>query len=133
MTPAPAAASSPWAWLEHPACRTAWVLGLVVLTWQLISPDPYGGKLPINDKLVHCLLFAVLGLSGLAVWPSSWLSRVLIGLAIYGLLVEIIQYQVPGRSFELMDWVADLLGLLLALLIWRLWIWREGGRVSPNG
>ena len=106
--------------LEHPVCRAAWSLGLLAVTWQLVSPDPYGGDFPLNDKLAHGLLYATLGLTGIGIWSRQRASLLLLGLAIHGLAVEWIQHRVPGRSLEFADWLADLLGLFLALIAWRL-------------
>jgi VanZ family protein len=36
---------------------------------------------------------------------------------VWGIFTEIIQLYVPGRSFDLLDWAADSLGALLALLL----------------
>ncbi|MEN9963458.1 MAG: VanZ like family [Bacteroidota bacterium] len=36
--------------------------------------------------------------------------------AFWGLATEYIQLQVPGRSFEWMDWLADSVGVLLVLI-----------------
>lgn len=37
----------------------------------------------------------------------------------WGLITEIIQLYIPGRSFDLLDWAADSFGVLLATLYLR--------------
>lgn len=78
-----------------------------------------------SDKLVHAGLFAVLG--GLAL--RSWLLarqrwRVVAGLLLLGLLTEVLQAQIPGRSASLGDWAADAMGLAAGLLLWAPLAWR---------
>jgi VanZ family protein len=42
-----------------------------------------------------------------------WISLVA---SVWGLSTEFIQLLVPGRSFDLLDWLADSIGVLLALI-----------------
>ena len=77
------------------------------------------------DKLYHAAAYAGLALLLSTVWslrrPTSWKSYVLVVLLIaaYGALDEWIQMHVPGRSAELLDWTADLLGAVAgAALHW---------------
>ena len=78
------------------------------------------------DKWVHVALFA--GLTFLFCWPlyNTMLSarqkvysfiRIALAVSIWGLTTEFIQkFFVTGREFDLLDWVADSLGALLAFL-----------------
>ncbi|MCP4010808.1 MAG: VanZ family protein, partial [Proteobacteria bacterium] len=43
-------------------------------------------------------------------------SRLILMLIAYAALTEILQHFVPGRSFSVLDWVADSLGVLVAVL-----------------
>jgi VanZ family protein len=74
------------------------------------------------DKWVHIGIFFILGM--LIFWSfnlrktSSFIIIFFI-LATYGIIVEIIQDQyVINRSFDIWDWVADMGGFLLALIVW---------------
>lgn len=40
----------------------------------------------------------------------SWIA---IGVCIWGLITECIQLNIPGRSFDWLDWAADSLGVLI--------------------
>lgn len=82
----------------------------------------------LQDKLFHFLAFTVYGifvsLSAIN-WPLRWLERVnwavwaaAVGI-VYGLLDEIHQYYVPGRQMDLWDWVADSLGVISGILIFK--------------
>lgn len=74
-------------------------------------------KIPHFDKLLHLGIFTILGLcttyeiikkSG-KTHSSPILSSVLICTA-YGILIEIIQYFLPYRSFEFADMATDCIG-----------------------
>lgn len=72
------------------------------------------------DKLVHFSLYAVLGalVARALAAPRARRGLVLAAaqLMLFGALDEWHQQFVPGRSAELADWVADLLGALVGLL-----------------
>jgi VanZ family protein len=75
------------------------------------------------DKWVHAGIFGVLTI--LFMWPfykSATDSNkkvffiIAVLASIWGYLTECIQLFVPGRSYDLLDWFADSLGVLIALL-----------------
>lgn len=71
------------------------------------------------DKLVHALIFFILVvLCNKAFHSTSKRLGVLVfGFFIYGILVEFIQkYVVPSRGFDVIDIVADTVGIVLALI-----------------
>lgn len=73
-----------------------------------------------NDKVMHVLVFMVLTL----LWQLSFRERTIIGLlamSAYGGLVELAQHYLTVRTGDWWDWLADICGILLALL---LWVWR---------
>ena len=93
-----------------------------------LSHQP-GDSLPMPDivnfdKLLHCLVYAVLGLTFLFALPPSWRRRrpVLAGCATvlfclgYGITDEVHQSFIPGRFSSLADLGADTLGGVLAVL-----------------
>ncbi len=80
----------------------------------------------ISDKIKHFgayfILSALLGLNlhFQEKWKSivpHFLSYTFILCTIYGLLDEIHQIFVPNRSAEFLDWVADVLGTLLGVIV----------------
>ena len=79
-------------------------------------PVPVQSPAPHFDKVVHFLAYAGLGVGMIVVLPSAW-RRSLFGLLfaigaawLYGVVDEIIQGFVPGRSADLLDWCADTAG-----------------------
>lgn len=79
------------------------------------------------DKAVHLILFGVLFLLFMIpVWKSgftrrkkrNWLIFIAFAASLWGIITEIIQhYFVPGRTFDLWDWVADTIGVLLSIFV----------------
>lgn len=92
----------------------------------------HGTNLPnlgfeVHDKLIHATEYFLLGL--LIVWglhfewplPISD-RRAILAAAIaiaYGAIDEIHQSFVPGRSSEIQDWLADVFGVILAVVAYR--------------
>jgi VanZ family protein len=87
---------------------------------------------PNFDKLVHAGLFG--GLTFLFCWPffnttlplkkkiNYFLFISFMGI-FWGISVEFIQkYYVPGRSFDLLDWAADSIGVAIAFFVSKRWV-----------
>ncbi len=89
---------------------TLMLLGLWVATIELEFPPSFS----VNDKIIHAAVF--FGFALLADLASSrhpfWLWKGL-PLLMYGLLVELLQYFTPFRSFSMLDILADFSGVLL--------------------
>jgi VanZ family protein len=71
-----------------------------------------------GDKLWHVLAFGFLGLTGAVAFPRGRrLVMVIVGLAIFGLAIESVQFVMPGRSAHFSDIVANLAGLSSGLVL----------------
>jgi LPXTG-motif cell wall-anchored protein len=70
------------------------------------------------DKSNHSLAFAVLGLLGAVCWPQL-VVRVWVALAAYGAAIEVAQTFTETRTGDWRDWCADVVGLVIAALVWR--------------
>ncbi|NJE05328.1 VanZ family protein [Thermococcus sp. M36] len=78
-----------------------------------------------GDKLVHLLMFFLLGLIG----SGRWLY-----LLPLPFLTEFLQLLVPGRTFSFMDMAANLIGFLAGVLLgWWHEGHNEGTQVSNEG
>jgi VanZ family protein len=87
---------------------------LVVTTYLSTTSRQIPVVAEVNDKLNHMLAFYVLGLLADFAWPgTAFYTRKAFLLLGYGVLIEIIQYFLPYRSFSLFDLGADAFGLLL--------------------
>ena len=90
--------------------------GLVLLGLGLASAlSPLSARIPLtlNDKLLHTggFLFFMVWFGGL--FEARRLPYVVVALAAYGLLIELLQSFTPTRQAEFLDLIADVLGVLL--------------------
>ncbi len=91
---------------------------LLVSLYVLFWPDPAGGGsgLPGADKAVHLLLFAALAATARARLGGS--TAVPIAVAGYAVLSELAQaVLLPTRSGDVLDLVADLVGVSLGWVL----------------
>jgi VanZ family protein len=93
-----------------------WALFMLALTsWPSPPELPVVSSIPDFDKVVHALLYGVLGfLASFAIdWPAGerrvlWRALCVAGaVAVWGTLDEIHQAWIPGRSMEMADAVTD--------------------------
>ena len=91
----------------------------VAMLWPINQPSPAPDG---SDKLVHIVAFAALAFP-LARTGRIGLVPVFIGASAFGGLIELLQPSF-GRSADMQDWIADIagvgLGIMLALLYRRL-------------
>ncbi|MCC5450965.1 VanZ family protein [Rheinheimera sp. UJ51] len=81
-------------------------------------------KIENLDKVAHFGIFFVL--SGL-IWKGfrAVFWKILLLLAIYGALIEVIQENYTRRTGDFWDWVADMAGVLTFFVVRKLWhLWR---------
>ena len=76
------------------------------------------------DKAQHVLAFFCLSGLGILGYPKS-ITKVSLGLLMYGGLIEIIQWITVWRSGEWDDWLADGIGIPLSVITLKIFI--------PNG
>jgi len=95
---------------------------MAVIFWLSNGPPPtVPGGIEIPDKVAHFAAYAVLG--GLLWWAATPLGRgtagalAVVGGALYGASDELHQLFVAGRTADVRDWLADLGGLAIAVLI----------------
>ena len=92
-------------------------------------PLPYI-EFDLADKIVHFIIFGLLGIlvaRGLRLINNEWIrthyfSLTIIACILYGASDEIHQYFVPGRHSSLYDWIADILGILVMVWIYKVLI-----------
>lgn len=93
--------------------RVAFVVALVLGTHLATTDAPPHAMASLNDKLQHLTAFAVLALllDRSYFRQRAYWSAVALPLLGYGLAIECVQYFLPYRSFDLLDLVADAIGL----------------------
>lgn len=102
--------------MKNPILKTIWALGVVAILFLSTLPaDSLPTVGDISDKVEHLLAYALVGLFGMFA-ASSNKRRLLLALAmiIMGLGLEGVQYFLPTRSFELLDGLANTLGVVVA-------------------
>jgi VanZ family protein len=99
-----------------------WGFSSMHVTPQLPTPNLVG-----VDKLAHFLVYGLMGTVWTRAFPfRSKIQCVLAACAVIacsGMIEEFIQYMNPYRSFEWADWVADVSGATLAVILYQYWGW----------
>lgn len=110
------AASIPWL-----AAAILWTATVLVVNSISVSDPMWQPPFPGADKLTHAFMYAVASYS----WRRAIVTRrdlvtwgVAGGLAVLGALDEWHQRIVPGRSADLFDWLADVVGVWLGVALW---------------
>ncbi len=92
--------------------------GIILLSVLIASliPIQQGTTMP-NDKLLHLLTYLMLGLWFGALYTPERFAHVGLGLGLFGLVIECLQFTTSYRSFELADLLADVIGAIAGLLL----------------
>jgi hypothetical protein len=119
-------------------CRLACVAYLIFLTILLLAPDPARvvgltrrPEFPWGSFGIHWGALAILSFLALgSVWPKPVPRLLAVGLIVYGTAGELLQYFVPSRHVQWMDWTQNMLGIGTGLLVYwvlqRRWQKRQG-------
>ena len=105
--------------------RAAFCLGVLAVAWLSLVPQmPIPQGIHIGDKIGHGLAYAALAFTATALMTPR--TKLALGTAVlaFGIAMELAQGAVPGRTQELADVGANIVGMLLgifcALLLERL-------------
>lgn len=94
---------------------------LAVVMVKALLPSDATPSIPHLDKLLHGLAFLTMFLLGCFAYPNAgqvqW--KLLLGLAVYGVAIEVFQHFTGYRSCEFADFVADVAGLCVGLFFWK--------------
>jgi len=103
--------------------RLAWLAILLAAAYALALWQPVRAWYSDVDKLAHGIVFA--GVYTALVWALRWRPWALAAFALaLGGAVEMHQFFLPGFTASLNDWLADAVGIGIALaahLAWRRW------------
>jgi VanZ family protein len=104
---------------------TGWRVLLVAaaagICWFAFTPNPPPAGANVWDKAQHLFAFAVLATLARLAYPRARLAAQLGGLLAFGVFIELLQSQIPQRSAEIADVVADFCGALFVLPL-RRWL-----------
>ncbi len=97
-----------------------WISAIVVLILSSM-PGTLNYSIHNFDKLAHILTFFSLSILLLFAYKfgKPFFTTALV-MALFGLAIEVLQRYVPNRVFSMADFAADLLGIALALILFRM-------------
>ena len=112
--------------------RTLIIILMVTGAWVATRKLEFPELLSVSDKVIHVFVFFCFAvLMDLATERHPfWLWKGL-PLLVYGAGIEILQYFSPDRSFSVLDWLADFLGIFLYFLLKIGLLWWDS-RSSPE-
>jgi VanZ family protein len=106
------------------------IWAVVILTLTLATGNTHSNiDQPYLDKVIHGVMFGVLSflmIVGLKKQHTSSILKLqavrytIIICCVYGVIIELIQFMIPGRSMELMDMAANAIGVLFGLFLFEL-------------
>ena len=106
----------PWRWPPR-AKAGAYALANLVLLYLCLAPAKALPPEQMSDKAEHAIAWGVLTGLGLLFWPGLRVRVAAYALAL-GALVEVLQATLPlGRDGDWRDWIADAIGVGLALAV----------------
>jgi VanZ family protein len=80
-------------------------------------PDMRGAGFYLSDKWLHGITFAILTVWFCGQFARRAYWRLALGMLAFGGLIEVCQYFLAYRSAELLDFVADAIGIIAGLAI----------------
>lgn len=98
--------------------RSALFLAVVAITWLATTPLQVPVVEDIHDKVNHIAAFLVLAWLFDLSFPARRFGWAKAGTLLgYGVLIEVVQYFLPYRSFSLLDIVADGAGIAIYAIL----------------
>lgn len=92
-----------------------WIIIILLLTGYPSIPVPPIRQFPA-DKIAHAVIFLIMGLIQRRLWRSGFYC--LLGVTVI-LIAEFQQLIIPGRTFEIGDILAGLVGITIPLVFTR--------------
>ncbi len=89
---------------------------LIMLLGLAYTPANYALETGLSDKINHAAAFAVLSTIACRAYGRKIIS-ITAGLMLYGVIIEIGQLLVPGRSCSMLDLMADLSGIFAGIIL----------------
>ncbi len=109
--------------------RNAWrvltLVTLVTVSWLAFSPNPPPAADLGWDKANHFTAFGTLAFLGMqCLRPRAGRAWWVLAAAFaFGVLIELVQSQIPGRDADAQDVVADMMGAVMGLAVHALVLW----------
>jgi VanZ family protein len=85
----------------------------------------------LNDKVTHALGFGVLMICFAGIYPRARYAWIALGLLSLGILIELLQaWMSLGRNAEIVDVLADSIGIAAGMTVSRFWLGGWAQRVE---
>ena len=101
--------------------RSIFFLSLLIVFYLSLVPAAAIPKIAaldfLSDKMIHAVIFLFLSFVGLKCHFNISKTFLLIMIFSFGFMIEVIHYYYPYRFFEIADLIANLIGILTALVI----------------
>ena len=92
---------------------TVLALYTFILILAIIPPSEGQIGFPYMDKLIHFFAFFILSVATLFAFQVTRIFQCILLIICFGICIEVIQYFIPYRSFEILDIIADIIGALI--------------------
>lgn len=97
-----------------------WLLCAAVAVLSLLPVEQLPPQtLDIWDKAQHAVGFMMLAVTGLAAYPRQY-RPLAWGLLVFGMAIELAQSLTTWRQGDVLDWLADAIGIAVVMLYARL-------------
>jgi len=100
-------------WLNKIIFYLAVIAGCIIA----FAPAQAGLQPQLNDKLLHCTGFFIMGLLSHLAHPRANQYLLIFALTLLGSSIEVVQAYLPYRTFSLWDMLADVGGIIAYFLI----------------
>lgn len=114
--------------------RTAFWIPLVLCAVAALSANPSGAVAYLSGDLAHLIAFAYLAAALFAAhFRTGPTVAVVLWLLAFGVMIEVGQTFIDGRSGQLLDVAVDAFGIAIGCVAYRVWAWHRRTVASPDG
>ena len=105
--------------------KAAFWVPLALCAGAALSANPSGVVAGLSGVTAHSIAFAYLAAALFAAhFRSGPTVAVVLWLLAFGVLIEVAQTFIDGRSGELLDVAVDAVGIAIGCVAYRIWAWR---------
>ena len=113
---------------------TAFWIPLALCAAAALSANPSGAVASVSGDTAHLIAFAYLAAALFAAhFRTGPALAVVLWLLAFGVLIEVGQTFIDGRSGELVDVALDAFGIAIGCVAYRMWTWRRRAVATPDG
>ena len=114
-------------------CRAGFAISILAICVLSLLPEDELPDVSLSDKIGHFIAYGMIVTLGLIGYRGlAAATAVIVGAIALGGLLEIGQLFVPGRSADLLDFVANCIGVVAGVLLARLILTIWGRLAAPT-